>query len=156
MSRLPATPGGRRRGLRGQALQAQGLGSQRGGGGRDGRRRRRRQRWGVSGGQRGRRGRGSRVRGGALVAAAPPEGPGAAPHLAQAADGVEDDGGAVDGQLGQIHTRRRLALRFGSDPVLQVRGKRPGLKVKKTKEKKNADLEHKRKFGGGHDCPSRA
>ena len=70
----------------------------------------------------GRRGGGAGVRGGSLVAVAPLEGPGAALHLTQAADGVEDDGGPVDGELGQVQVGGLLAVRIGADPVLQVRG----------------------------------
>ena len=53
---------------------------------------------------------------------APLEGPGTALHLAQTADGVEDDGGAVDGQLGQVQVGGCFTLLVGSDPVLKVGG----------------------------------
>lgn len=64
------------------------------------------------------RGGGAGVRGGSLVAVAPLKGPGAALHLTQTADGVEDDGGPVDGQLGQVQIGSHLAVQIGSDPVL--------------------------------------
>lgn len=51
----------------------------------------------------------------------PLEGPAAAPHLAQAADGVEDDGGPIEGQLGPMQVVGRLAVQVGSNSVLQVR-----------------------------------
>lgn len=70
-------------------------------------------------GQRG-RGRQARVGDGALVAVAPPEGPAAAFHLTQAADGIEDDGGAVDRQLRQVQVRGRFAIHVGSDAVVKV------------------------------------
>lgn len=72
---------------------------------------------GEAHGQRG-RGGGAGVRSGSLVAVAPLEGPGAALHLTQTADGVEDDGGPVDGQLGQVQVGGHLAVQIGSDPVL--------------------------------------
>lgn len=52
------------------------------------------------------------------MAVAPLKGPGAALHLTQAADRVEDDGGPVDGQLGQVEVGGHLAVQIGSDPVL--------------------------------------
>lgn len=52
------------------------------------------------------------------MAMAPLEGPGAALHLTQAADGVEDDGGPVDGELGQVQVGSHLAVQVSSDPVL--------------------------------------
>lgn len=67
-----------------------------------------------------RRGRGAGVRHGSLVAVAPLEGPGAALHLAQAADGVEDDRGSVDGQLRKVQVGSYLAVQAGPNPVLQV------------------------------------
>lgn len=71
------------------------------------------------GGQRRRR-RQARVGDGTLVAVAPPEGPAAAFHLAQAADGIEDDGGPVDRQLRQVQVGGRFAIHVGSDAVLKV------------------------------------
>lgn len=47
-------------------------------------------------------------RGGRAVG--PAEGPAAAVHLAQAADGVEDDGGTLDGQAGNIQVGLHLAF----------------------------------------------
>lgn len=61
------------------------------------------------------------------MAVAPLKSPGAALHLAEAADGVEDDGGPVDGQLGQVQVGCLLAVQVSPDPVLQVRGKGPRL-----------------------------
>lgn len=52
------------------------------------------------------------------MAVAPLEGPSAALHLTQAADGVEDDGGPVDGELGKVQVGGLLAVRIGADPVL--------------------------------------
>lgn len=52
------------------------------------------------------------------MAVAPLKGPGAALHLTQTADGVEDDCGPVDGQLGQVQVGGHLAVQIGSDPVL--------------------------------------
>lgn len=62
----------------------------------------------------------ARVGDGTLVAVAPPEGPAAAFHLTQAADGIEDDGGPVDRQLRQVQVRGRFAIHVGSDAVLKV------------------------------------
>lgn len=120
MSRLPPAPGSRRerfcRGPRGRGRERR-----RGGGG---------QQRGQSHGE-GRRGRGARVRDGSLVAVASLKGPGAALHLAEAADGVEDDGGPVDAQLRQVQVGGHLAVQVSPDPVLYVRGKssRLGSKV---------------------------
>lgn len=55
------------------------------------------------------------------MALAPLEGPGAALHLTQAADGVEDDRGP--GHLGTVQAGVYLSVQAGPDPVLQVRGK---------------------------------
>lgn len=54
------------------------------------------------------------------MAVAPPEGPAATFHLTQAANGVEDDGGPVDGQLRQVQIGGRFAIQIGSDAVLKV------------------------------------
>lgn len=120
--RLPPAPGRRRHRLcRGHW-----------GGGGEGRGRGGRQQGGEA--HRGRRrGGASGVRDGPLVAVAPLEGPGAALHLTQAADGVEDDGGAVDGQLGQVQVCRHFSVQVGSNPVLQVGGEHSRLKNKKYK-----------------------
>lgn len=54
------------------------------------------------------------------MAVAPPEGPAATFHLTQAANGVEDDGGPVDGQFRQVQIGGRFAIQIGSDAVLKV------------------------------------
>lgn len=105
MRRLPPAPGGRLQGLCGRHRGCRGEGWRRGG----------REQRGE--GQR-RRGGGPGVRGGSLVAVAPLKGPGAALHLTQTADGVEDDGGPVDGQLGQVQVGGHLAVQVSPDPVL--------------------------------------
>lgn len=107
VSRLPPAPGGRREGLSRRHHGHRGERRRRGG----------RQQRGEAHGER-RRGGGAGVRGGPFVAVASLEGPGAAPHFAEAADGVEDDGGSVDGQLGQVQRGRRFAVWVGPDPVL--------------------------------------
>jgi len=66
------------------------------------------------------------------VAQAPLEGPGAALHLAQAADGAEDDRGPVQGQLGQVQVGGHLAVQIGPDAVLQVGGEGPRLRGTRT------------------------
>lgn len=109
VSRLPPAPGGLREGLRLRQWSCRGEWWRSGvweqGGKAHGKRR---------------RGRGAGVRDGSLVAVAPLEGPGAALHLAQAADGVEDDRGSVDGQLRKVQVGSYLAVQAGPNPVLQV------------------------------------
>lgn len=89
MGRLPPAPRGHLKGLCGWHLRR---GDERRGRGW-------REQRGETHGQR-RRGGGAGVGGGSLVAVAPLKGPGAPLHLAEAANGVEDDSGPVDGQLG--------------------------------------------------------
>lgn len=96
--RLPPAPGRRRHRLCSGHRCCRGDG-QRCGGRQQGGEAHRRRRGGASG-----------VRDGPLLAVAPLEGPGAALHLAQAADGVEDDGGPVDGQLGQVQVCRHFSV----------------------------------------------
>lgn len=54
------------------------------------------------------------------MAVASPEGPAATFHLTQAANGVENDGGPVDGQLRLVQIRGCFAIQIGSDSVLKV------------------------------------
>lgn len=49
------------------------------------------------------------------MALAPLKGPGAALHLAEAADGAEDD--RVDGQFGQVQVGWHPAVQVSPDPV---------------------------------------
>lgn len=49
---------------------------------------------------------------------APLEGPAATFHLTQAANGIKDDGGPVNGQLRQVQIRGHFSIWIGSDAVL--------------------------------------
>lgn len=116
MRRLPPAPGG---GLQRLGGRRRGGGQRRGGGA------------GQQCGEAHGRGGGAGVGDGPLVAVAPLEGPGAALHLAQAADGVEDDRGPVDGHLGVLRVGGHLSVQAGPDPVLQVGGEGPRLENKR-------------------------
>lgn len=55
------------------------------------------------------------------------EGPAAAVNLTQAADGVENDRGFVNGELRNVKARLLFGVQAGSDPVVDIGRKRTRL-----------------------------